>query len=214
MTARRTSTSENKVTQKQKRKLQRQIWTDNPGLDVVHPDAAGIDVGNSEHYVAIAPEKSDEPVQRFGCFTSDLRNLARVLKAHGIRSVAMQSTGVYWIPLYDVLEEEGFEVYLVNARDTRNLPGRKSDVQESQWLLKLHTYGSVAELVPSDVGDPHIADVLETAGGTRAGGKRVRESHAEVPDADEPAAGECYHRHYGADRTEDSALHPDRRTES
>jgi len=141
MTSRRTSTSENKVTQKQKRKLQRQIWTDNPGLDVVHPDAAGIDVGNSEHYVAIAPEKSDEPVQRFGCFTSDLRNLARVLKAHGIRSIAMQSTGVYWIPLYDVLEEEGFEVYLVNARDTRNLPGRKSDVQESQWLLKLHTYG-------------------------------------------------------------------------
>ena len=58
-----------------KTQLQRQIWTDNPGLDVVHPDAAGIDVGNSEHYVAIAPEKSDEPVQRFGCFTSDLRRL-------------------------------------------------------------------------------------------------------------------------------------------
>jgi len=80
-------------------------------------------------------------VRKFSCFTHDLRELAQFLKAHGIRSVAMQSTGVYWIAPYDVLEEEGFEVYLVNARDTKNLPGRKSDVQESQWLLKLHTYG-------------------------------------------------------------------------
>jgi transposase len=141
MTTRRASSSEGRIDKNQRRKLGRQIWTDNPGLDVVHPDAAGIDVGNSEHYVAIASEKSTEPVQRFGCFTNDLRNLARFLKAHGIRSVAMQSTGVYWIPLYDILEDEGLEVYLVNARDTRNLPGRKSDVQESQWLLKLHTYG-------------------------------------------------------------------------
>jgi transposase len=126
---------------KQRREQQRKIWTDNPGLDVVHPNAAGIDVGNSEHYVAIAPDKSAEPVRRFGCFTPELRDLAEFLKAHGIVSVVMQSTGVYWIPLYDVLEEFGFEVYLVNARDTKNLPGRKSDVQESQWLLKLHTYG-------------------------------------------------------------------------
>lgn len=130
-----------KPNRKQRREQQRKIWTDNPGLDVVHPNAAGIDVGNSEHYVAIAPDKSAEPVRRFGCFTADLRELAQFLKAHGIVSVAMQSTGVYWIPLYDVLEETGFEVYLVNARDTKNLPGRKSDVQESQWLLKLHTYG-------------------------------------------------------------------------
>ena len=130
-----------KGNRKQRREQQRKIWTDNPGLDVVHPDAAGIDVGNSEHYVAIAPDKSAEPVRRFGCFTADLRELARFLKEHGIVTVVMQSTGVYWIPLYDVLEEAGFEVYLVNARDTKNLPGRKSDVQESQWLLKLHTCG-------------------------------------------------------------------------
>ena len=72
----------------------------------MHPDAAGIDVGNSEHYVAIAPDKSAEPVRRFGCFTADLRELARFLKEHGIVTVVMQSTGVYWIPLYDVLEEK------------------------------------------------------------------------------------------------------------
>ena len=98
---------------KQTRKRQQPIWTDNPGLDEVHSDAAGIEVGNNEHYVAIAPEKTSQPVQRFGCFTGDLHRLAQFLKTHGIRSVAMQSTGVYWIPLYDVLEQEGFEVYLV-----------------------------------------------------------------------------------------------------
>ena len=141
MAAERGVTTEAKANRKQRRERQRAIWTDNSGLDVVHPDAAGIDVGNSEHYVAIAPDKSADPVRRFGCYTADLRDLAQFLKGHGIVTVVMQSTGVYWIPLYDVLEEAGFEVYLVNARDTKNLPGRKSDVQESQWLLKLHTYG-------------------------------------------------------------------------
>lgn len=141
MATRQEGKAEAKPSRKQRREQHRRIWTDNPGLDVVHPDAAGIDIGNHEHYVAIAPDRSEEPVRKFRCFTHDLRELAQFLKAHGIRSVAMQSTGVYWIPLYDVLEEEGFEVYLVNARDTKNLPGRKSDVQESQWLLKLHTYG-------------------------------------------------------------------------
>jgi len=141
MAAKRESATASQPNRKQRRERERSIWTNHPGLDVVHTDAAGIDIGNTEHYVAIAPDKDAQPVRRFGCFTSDLQELARFLKTHGIRSVAMQSTGVYWIPLYDVLEEAGLEVYLVNARDTKNLPGRKSDVQESQWLLKLHTYG-------------------------------------------------------------------------
>ena len=76
-----------------------------------------------------------------GVYGRDLHRLADWLKSCGVRTVAMQSTGVYWIPLYDILEDRGFEVYLVNARHTKNLPGRKSDVQECQWLLKLHTYG-------------------------------------------------------------------------
>jgi transposase len=110
-------------------------------LEVVHPRAAGIDVGNSAHYVAVRPDCDPEPVRRFECFTADLHRLANWLQSCGVKTVALQSTGVYWIPLYDILEEHGFEVYLVNARHTKNLPGRKSDVQESQWLLKLHTYG-------------------------------------------------------------------------
>jgi transposase len=111
------------------------------GLEVVHPRAAGIDVGNEEHWVAVPPSVDGEPVRRFGCFTADLIRLAEWLLECGIETVAMQSTGVYWIPLYDVLEERGIRVFLVNAQDTRNLPGRKSDIQECQWLLKLHVYG-------------------------------------------------------------------------
>jgi len=112
-----------------------------PGLDVVHPNAAGIDVGNSTHYVAVRPDRDPDPVRRFDCFTADLHRLADWLQHCGVTTVARQSTGVYWLPLYDILDARGLEVYLVNAGHTKNLPGRKSDVQESQWLLKLHTYG-------------------------------------------------------------------------
>jgi Transposase len=108
---------------------------------VVHPRAAGIDAGNRAHYVAVRPDRDPQPVRRFECFTADLYRLADWLKSCGVNTVALQSTGVYWVPLDDILEERGFEVYVLNARHTKNLPGRKSDVQESQWLLKLHTYG-------------------------------------------------------------------------
>ena len=126
---------------KERKDWARRLQSEDPGLEVVHPRAAGIDVGNSAHYVAVRPDRDAEPVRRFECFTADLYRMADWLRSNGVKTVAMQSTGVYWIPLYEVLEERGFEVYLVNARHTKNLPGRKSDVQESQWLLKLHTYG-------------------------------------------------------------------------
>ena len=126
---------------KARKELARRLQSENPGLEVVHPHAAGIDVGNGAHYVAVRPDRDAQPVRRFECFTADLYRLAEWLHSCGVKTVALQSTGVYWIPLYDILEERGFEVYLVNAQHTKNLPGRKSDVQESQWLLKLHTYG-------------------------------------------------------------------------
>jgi len=126
---------------KERKELARRLQSENPGLDVVHPDAAGIDVGNEAHYVAVRPDRDAAPVRRFECFTADLYRLAAWLKQCKVKTVVMQSTGVYWIPLFDIMEEQGFEVYLVNARHTKSLPGRKSDVQESQWLLKLHTYG-------------------------------------------------------------------------
>ena len=134
-----TRTSE--LNRKQRRELTRRMRSADPGLDVVHPNAAGIDVGNSTHYVAVRPDRDPDPVRRFDCFTADLHRLADWLQHCGVTTVALQSTGVYWLPLYDILDARGLEVYLVNARHTKNLPGRKSDVQESQWLLKLHTYG-------------------------------------------------------------------------
>jgi transposase len=129
------------LNRKQRRELARRLQAANPGLEVMHPNAAGIDVGNRMHYVAVRPDRDLDSVRRFDCFTADLHRLADWLQHCGVTTVAMQSTGVYWIPLYEILDARGLEVYLVNARHTKNLPGRKSDVQESQWLLKLHTYG-------------------------------------------------------------------------
>ena len=131
----------NKMNRKQRRELMRQIQSEDLSLEVVHPHAAGIDIGNESHYVAVPPTRDSQPVRHFGCTTVELKALAEWLKQCGIQTVAMQSTGVYWIAVYDILETAGLDVYLVNARDTKNLPGRKSDVQESQWLMKLHTYG-------------------------------------------------------------------------
>jgi transposase len=135
------SDARKRLTRQERKKLGRRIWSNDPGLEVVHRDAAGIDIGSREHYVAVGPDRDPNSVQVFGCFTADLRRMAEWLKACRVTTVALQSTGVYWVPVYDILEQSGLEVWLVNAQHTKNLPGRKSDVQESQWLLKLHTYG-------------------------------------------------------------------------
>jgi transposase len=130
-----------KLNRKQRKELARRVCANDPGLEIVHREVAGIDVGNESHYVAVAPGRDAEPVREFGSWTAELVRMAEWLKSCGVKHVVMQSTGVYWIAVYDVLEKAGFTVCLTNARDTRNLPGRKSDVQESQWLMKLHTYG-------------------------------------------------------------------------
>ena len=108
---------------------------------IINNNAAGIDIGSEEHWVAVPEGRDENPVRPFGCFTSDLHAMARWLKACGVTTVAMESTGVYWIPPFQILEEHGFEVKLVNARHVKNVPGRKSDVSDCQWLQRLHTYG-------------------------------------------------------------------------
>src|SRR6202165_1210033 len=130
-----------KLNRKQRKAFVRRLSSDDPGLEIIHSHAAGIDVGNESHYVAVRPGRDPAPVREFGSWTADLAKMAEWLKSCGVTHVVMQSTGVYWIAVYDVLEEAGFQVCLANARETKNLPGRKTDVQESQWLLKLHTYG-------------------------------------------------------------------------
>jgi transposase len=110
-------------------------------LDYINVNAAGIDIGSKSHFVAIPEGRDDQTVREFPTFTNSLIELMNWLKKNGITTVAMESTGVYWIPVYDMLEQHGFEVFLVNARHIKNVPGRKTDVIDCQWIQQLHSYG-------------------------------------------------------------------------
>jgi transposase len=110
-------------------------------LECIEPNAAGIDIGSFSHFVAVPQERDSEVVREFGGFTEDLHLMSEWLKKCGIKTVAMEATGVYWIPVYEVLLEQGFDVCLVNARYYKNVSGRKSDVLDCQWLQQLHSYG-------------------------------------------------------------------------
>lgn len=111
------------------------------GRRIKHPDAAGIDLGARVHYVAVPTDRNEEPIRSFGTTTPELIRLCDWLDQCGVTTVAMESTGIYWIPLYELLEERGVEVFLVNARHLKNVPGRKTDVQDCRWLQELHTFG-------------------------------------------------------------------------
>ena len=112
------------------------------GLKVMRSDAAGIDIGSRENWVSCPERKECQPnVRTFGATTSELEALADWLAEEGVKTVAMESTGVYWIPLYDLLEERGFEVLLVDARKLKRVPGRKTDMLDCQWIQKLHSCG-------------------------------------------------------------------------
>ena len=110
-------------------------------LQHINQHAAGIDIGSRSHFVAVPEGTDEQPVREFSTFTGDLERLAEWLIACGVTTVAMESTGVYWIPVFEILEGHGLEVKLVNARHVKNVPGRKSDVLDCQWLQQLHTYG-------------------------------------------------------------------------
>jgi transposase len=114
---------------------------DRQNLPMVHPHAAAIDVGATMHMAAVGPDRTDEPVRSFGTFTADLHRLADWFEVCGVTSVVMESTGVYWIPVFEILQDRGLEVFLVNARDAKQVPGRKTDVKDAQWLQRLHAYG-------------------------------------------------------------------------
>jgi transposase len=111
------------------------------GLPIIHPYAAGIDIGSRFHVVAVSPDLCDEPVQTFQAFTADLERMADWLIATGTKTVVMESTGVYWVAAFEVLESRGLDVILANAREARAVPGRKSDVNDAQWLQRLHACG-------------------------------------------------------------------------
>jgi transposase len=110
-------------------------------LQHINQYAAGIDIGSRSHFAAVPEGTDEQPVREFSTFTGDLERLAEWLIACGVTTVAMESTGIYWIPVFEILESHGLEVKLVNARHVKNVPGRKSDVLDCQWLQQLHTYG-------------------------------------------------------------------------
>jgi len=130
------------MTRKTNRKRKKKSASKSPApATKMNPDAAGIDLGATVHYVAVPADRDPQPVRHFGTLTEDLQALADWLGACEITTVAMEATGVYWIPLFQILEGRGFEVCLVNARHVKNVPGRKSDVQDCQWLQYLHSVG-------------------------------------------------------------------------
>jgi transposase len=133
--------SSGKLNRQQRQELIRRMEAEDRQLEIVFRNAAGIEVGNESHRVSVPADRDAKPVREFGSWTKELQEMADWLQACGIESVVMQSTGVYWIALYDVLERRGFRVCLTNARDTKSLPGRKSDVAEAQWLRRLYSYG-------------------------------------------------------------------------
>src|SRR5580700_12138640 len=110
-------------------------------MPMVHPNAAAVDVGATMHMAAVRPDRTPEPVRSFGTFTTDLHRLVEWLKECGVETVVMESTSVYWIPIFELLDAHGFTVFLVNARDAKHVPGRKTDVSDAQWLRRLHEYG-------------------------------------------------------------------------
>lgn len=138
----------------QKKSLPKKVNHQNSQLNVINPQTAGIDLGSREHWVCVPPESTESNIRPFGCTTPDLLALADWLDECGVTSVAMESTGVEWIPLFQILSERKFQVFLVNAKSVKTVPGRKSDVKDCQWLQQLHSYGLLA---PSFVPDGEIA---------------------------------------------------------
>jgi transposase len=140
-------------------------------LERINPHVAGIDCGATAHYVAVPPDRDSQPVHSFPTFTADLQRLAAWLTACGIKSVAREATGVYWIPIYELLEARGFEVRLVNARHLKNVPGRKSDVSDCEWIRELHSVGLLrgsfrptAEIVTLRAYLRHRQTLIDSAG--------------------------------------------------
>jgi len=143
-------------------------------LERVNLNAAGIDIGSASHWVAVPEDRDDQAVREFKSFTPDLHALADWLDVCGIETIAMESTGVYWIPLFEILQDRGFEVLLVNARHVKGVPGRKTDVVDCQWLQQLHTFGLLrASFRP----DPEITAIRTLM---RHRGTLVQESAAHI----------------------------------
>jgi len=127
------------------KKSQKKVKSLDSKIDIINPNCAGIDIGSRSHFVAVPSDRSETPVREFSSTTNGVMEMVQWLKECKIVSVAMESTGSYWIPVYEILEEAGFDVCLVNAYFVKSVPGRKSDVKDCQWIQKLHSYGLLSK---------------------------------------------------------------------
>ncbi len=158
-------------------------------LEIIHPRCAGIDIGSREHWVAVDPGQDDEPVRCFSTFSDDLYALADWLESLNVEIVAMEATGVYWIPLYEVLDARGLQVHIVNSRATRQVSGRKSDVLDCQWIWQLMSYGLLrGAFRPPDQVCAAIAGA--PAGNQGSGAISLCSAHAKGAHANECATGQ------------------------
>ena len=177
---------------------------------VIHPEAAGLDIGATEVYAAVRPDRDPDPIRSFPTFTVDLHALADWLKACQVTTVAMESTGVYWIPAHQILEAHGLEVVLVNARHVHSVPGRKSDVADCEWLRHLHSAGLLrGSFRPAD---EVCAATLRAAPSRHldqdCGAQRT--AHAEGVQPDERPSAPCHLRPDRGDRAGHNRRHPGR----
>ena len=184
-------------------------------LKIVHPHAAGLDIGAREIWACVPAASRAEPVRVFGTFTVDLHSLADWLVACGVDTVAMESTGVYWIPIFDLLEARGLQVYLVNSWHLKHVPGRKSDVLDCQWIQQLHSLGLLhASFRPDAEMCTLRAFLRHTCGAvlpSRHAHRAPRPPHfayAEGAPANEFAVAVGVERHHGRDRPKDYPGHP------
>src|SRR6201989_3620535 len=163
---------------------------------VVHANAAAIDVGATMHMAAVNADRTPEPVRSFGTFTTDLHRLVDWFLECGVDTVVMESTSVYWIPIFELLDARGFAVSLVNARDAKHVPGRKTDVSDAQWLQRLHSYGLLRASFPPQ--SPVLRAPLLSASARAPAGVRgfPYPAHAEGADRNERATASCGRRHY------------------
>ena len=181
-------------------------------LTITHPNAAGIDIGNAfPAGVAVPPDRDDEPVREFPSFTVDLDAIADWLAACRVDTVAMESTGVYWIPLFELLESRGFTVLLVNARHVKNVSGRKSDVLDCQWLQQLMTYSLVSGAFRPAEQVCVLRALWRQRGMLLKTQARQVQHMQKALRPDERATGQCHLRRGGRDGSEDPARHRGRR---
>src|ERR1700726_902659 len=181
-------------------------------LERIQPDAAGIDCGQNSHFVAVPPDRDPQPVREFRTFTAELHRLADWLAQCGVKTVALESTGVYWIPLYEILEQRGFEVLLVNARDVHNVRGRKSDVKDCEWLRGAPQRGAFSGQLPSRRYHRATALPYAPAPDPGRGSRDPHSAHAENADRDEPQAPHRAQRSHRPNWAQNRTQYPERTT--